>query len=209
MCSSDLTGAIQNFANQQIDGRIAVNLKGFVALVEALPGHGVWIDVPYKLVDLPGPCPGQPEKTCAYYDSQQRIMEVNFDPGCQFLDGEEALAFARSRHQDDDYQRGRRQQIFLQQVRRQLDPLALLGNLNNLIAAAQENLYMTFAQPDFPYLAQIASHVDADRLYRVDFAPARMNELGSMDGMALKITNIFSEREPLPNNQGDPPCPPR
>ena len=202
-----LTGAIQNFANQQIDGVIAVNLKGFVALVEALPGRGVWIDVPYKLVDLPGPCPGQPEKTCAYYDSQQNIMRVDFDPGCQFLNGEEALAFARSRHQDDDYQRGRRQQIFLQQVRRQLDPLALLGSINSLLAAAEQNLFMSFGQADFQYLAQIASHVDADRLYRVDFAPARLTELGSMDGMSSKIYNIFSEREPLPDNQGEPPCP--
>lgn len=204
-----LTGAIQNFANRKIDGVIAVNLKGFVALVEALPGHGVWIDVPYKLVDLPGPCPGQPDKTCAYYDSQQNIMEVNFDPGCQFLNGEEALAFARSRHQDDDYQRGRRQQIFLQQVRKQLDPLALLGNINSLLAAAEQNLFMSFDQSDFANLAQIASHVDADRLYRVDFAPARLTELGSMDGLAAKIENIFSEREPLPDNQGEPPCPPR
>jgi LCP family protein required for cell wall assembly len=191
-----LTGAIQSFANQKIDGVIAVNLKGFVALVNALPGQGVWIDVPYKLVDLPGPCPGQPEKTCAYYDSQQNIMPVDFDPGCQFLNGEEALAFARSRHQDDDYQRGRRQQIFLQQVRKQLDPLALLGNINNLIAAAEQNLFMSFSQTDFGNLAQIASHVDADRLYRVDFAPA-------------KIENIFTEREPEPNVDNEDPCPPR
>lgn len=204
-----LTGAIQSFANQKIDGVIAVNLKGFVALVEALPGHGVWIDVPYKLVDLPGPCPGQPEKTCAYYDSQQNIMRIDFDPGCQFLNGEEALAFARSRHQDDDYQRGRRQQIFLQQVRKQLDPLALLGNINNLIAAAEQNLFMSFSQTDFANLAQIASHVDADRLYRVDFAPARLTELGSMDGLSAKITDIFSEREPEPNVDNEDPCPPR
>lgn len=204
-----LTAAIEFYANRKIDGVIAVNLKGFVALVEALPGHGVWIDVPYKLVDLPGPCPGQPEKTCAYYDSQQNIMRVDFDPGCQFLNGEEALAFARSRHQDDDYQRGRRQQIFLQQVRKQLDPLALLGNINNLLAAAEQNLFMTFSQADFANLAQIASHVDADRLYRVDFAPARLTELRSMDGLSSKIDNIFSEREPLPDNQNEDPCPPR
>jgi LCP family protein required for cell wall assembly len=204
-----LTGAIQNFANRKIDGVIAVNLKGFVALVNALPGHGVWIDVPYKLVDLPGPCPGQPEKTCAYYDSQQNIMPVDFDPGCQFLNGEEALAFARSRHQDDDYQRGRRQQIFLQQVRKQLDPLALFANMGNLVAAAEQNLFMTFSQTDFSNLAQIASHVDADRLYRVDFAPARLTELGSMDGMATKIENIFTEREPEPNVDNEDPCPPR
>ncbi|MEA2677095.1 MAG: polyisoprenyl-teichoic acid--peptidoglycan teichoic acid transferase [Chloroflexota bacterium] len=205
-----LTGAIQNFANQQIDGRIAVNLKGFVAIVSALPGNGVWIDVPYKLQDLPEPCPTQadPNHKCGYYNSQEQLMPVDFDPGCQFLNPEEALAFARSRHQDDDYQRGRRQQIFLQQVRKQLDPLGMLGSLDSLIAAAQQNLYMTFSSADdFPYLAQIASHVDADRLYRVDFAPARLTEFGSMDGMALKITNIFDEPEPEPPSKNEDPCP--
>jgi LCP family protein required for cell wall assembly len=192
-----LTGAIQNFANQQIDGVVAVNLKGFVALVEALPGHGVWIDVPYALHDD------------VYHDSQQNPIVVDFQPGCQFLDGEQALAFARSRHQDSDYQRARRQQIFLQQVRKQLDPLAMLGSIDSLIAAAQENLFMTFEQTDFQYLAQIASHVDADRLYRYDFAPAQLNDFNNMDDLAAKISNIFSEPEPQPNNQNEDPCPPR
>jgi hypothetical protein len=136
-------------------------------------------------------------------------MPVNFAPGCQFLDPEEALAFARSRHQDDDYERARRQQIFLQQVRKQLDPLSLLGNINDLLTAAEQNLFMTFQQSDFQYLAQIASHVDADRLYRYDFAPSRMNDVGSMDGMAAKISNIFSEPEPVPDNQNQDPCPPK
>ena len=204
-----LTSVIQSYANEKIDGVISVNLKGFVALVNALPGNGVWIDVPYRLQDLPTPCPTQqdPNHKCGYYNSQLELMPIDFAPGCQFLNPEEALAFARSRHQDDDYQRARRQQIFLQQVRKQLDPLALLGNINALITAAEQNLFMTFDQSDFAYLAQIASHVDADRLYRADFAPARLTEVGSMDGMSAKIHDIFDEPEPEPQNQDEPPCP--
>jgi LCP family protein required for cell wall assembly len=207
-----LTGAIQNMAGQQIDGVVAVNLKGFVALVNALPGHGVWIDVPPPgLQDLPQPCPPpNQDKTCQYFNSQQQPMAVNFEPGCQFLNGEEALAFARSRHQDSDYQRARRQQIFLQQVRRQLDPLALLTNMNDLLAAAEQNLFMTLDQSDIPYLAQVGSRIDADRLYRYDFAPGNLTRVGSMDGMTAKIKDIFSEPEPVPDpkDQQDP-CPPR
>jgi anionic cell wall polymer biosynthesis LytR-Cps2A-Psr (LCP) family protein/TM2 domain-containing membrane protein YozV len=206
-----LTGAIQNMAGQRIDGVVAVNLKGFVALVSALPGHGVWIDVPYHLQDLPEPCPPpNQDKTCQYFNSQQQPMRVDFQPGCQFLNGEEALAFARSRHQDSDYFRARRQQIFLQQVRRQLDPLALLTNMNDLLLAAEQNLFMTLAQSDIPFLAQVGSRIDADRLYRYDFAPNKLDAVGSMAGMTAKIQNIFSEPEPVPdpNDQQDP-CPPR
>lgn len=207
-----LTGAIQNMSNQKIDGVIAVNLKGFVALVNALPGSGVWIDVPSPgLQDLPTPCPTpqDPNHQCGYYNSQEQLMPVNFEPGCQFLNGEEALAFARSRHQDSDYERARRQQIFLQQVRKQLDPLTLLANINSLLSAAEQNLFMTFSQTDFSYLAQIASHVDADRMYRYDFAPPKLTAVGSMDGMAAKISNIFSEPLPAPDNQNQDPCPPK
>jgi LCP family protein required for cell wall assembly len=193
-----LTYAVQQMANVQVDGVLSVNLKGFVALVDNLPGAGVWIDIPYRLVDE------------EYYNSQQQRMNIDFRPGCQFLDGEEALAFSRSRHQDSDYQRGRRQQIFLQQVRKQLDPLSLLPNIPGLLQVAQENLFMTFSQADFPYLAQVAGRVDADRLYRFDFAPARLTNLGSMDGMAAKVNNIFSEPEPEPEDKpNDPKCPPR
>jgi LCP family protein required for cell wall assembly len=205
-----LTFAIQNFANEQIDGIISVNLKGFVALIDALPNQGVWIDVPQPgLQDLPYACPTQqdPNHKCGYYNSQEQLYPVNFKPGCQFLQGEDALAFARSRHQDDDYERARRQQIFLQQVRKQLDPMGLFANMNNLVAAAQQNLFMTFSADDFQNLAQVASHVDADRLYRWDFAPPRLTSAGSMDGMASVISNIWSQPAPVPDNSG-PPCPP-
>jgi anionic cell wall polymer biosynthesis LytR-Cps2A-Psr (LCP) family protein/TM2 domain-containing membrane protein YozV len=207
-----LTYAIQNFANEQIDGVVSVNLKGFVALINALPNNGVWIDVPKPgLQDLPTPCPkpGDPNHKCGYYNSQEQLYPVDFPAGCQFLKGEDALAFARSRHQDDDYERARRQQIFLQQVRKQLDPLSLFANMNSLLAAAQQNLFMSFQQSDLQYLAQIASHVDADRLYRYDFAPPRLTALGSMDGMAAKISNIFQEPEPTPDNNNADPCPPK
>jgi len=206
-----LTFAIQNFANQRIDGVVSVNLKGFVSIINALPGQGVWIDVPAPgLQDLPTPCPTQqdPHHQCGYYNSQEQLMPVDFPPGCQFLKGEDALAFARSRHQDDDYERARRQQIFLQQVRKQLDPLSMLGSLGDLINAAEANLFMSFSQADFPNLAQIASHVDADRLYRYDFAPPKLTAVGSMDGMAAKISNIFSEPVPEPD-PGQPACPPK
>lgn len=193
-----LTGAIQNMAGVQVDGIVAVNLKGFVDVVSNLPGGGLWIDIPYALSDD------------AYYNSQQQLTPVNFQPGCQFLDGEQALAYARSRHQDSDYQRARRQQLLLQQVRKQLDPLGLLPHIPALLQSAQLNLFMTLQQSDIPFLAQVASRIDADRLYRYDFAPARLMQLGSMDGMAAKVQNIFSEPEPDPTTKPDSErCPPR
>ena len=192
-----LTYAIQQMSGVNIDGVIAVNLKGFVDIVANLPGSGVWLDIPEALQDD------------AYYNSQQQLYAVDFKPGCQFLDPEDTLAYARSRHQDSDYQRERRQQFVLQSIRKQLDPLALLPHIPGLLQAAQANLFMTFSSDDFPFLAQVASRVDADRLYQFDFAPARIAPLGSMQGMQAKVQNIFSEPEPEPEpQQQNDHCPP-
>jgi LCP family protein required for cell wall assembly len=195
-----LTGAIQQMTGQNIDGIVAVNLKGFVALVANLPAGGIWLDIPSPLQDT------------NYFNSQQQPMVVNFQPGCQFLNPEEALAYARSRHQDSDYQREKRQQFVLASIRKQLDPLALLPHIPALLQVAQENLFTTFSDSDIPYLAQVASRVNADRIYRVSLAPGPLNQLTSMADLQNLVTNIFLQPEPAPPPTPSSPsqaCPPR
>ncbi|HYI22678.1 MAG TPA: LCP family protein [Candidatus Limnocylindrales bacterium] len=193
-----LTYAIQEMAGVDVDGIVSVNLKGFVDVVNNLPEGGLWIDVPSPLFDD------------EYFNSQQQKMLIDFEAGCQFMNGEEALAYARSRHQDSDYQRSRRQQYVLAQVRKQLDPVALLPHIPTLLTVAQENLFMTIDDSDIPFLAQVASRVDSERIYRYDFAPAKLTQLGSPEGMIDKVQNIFSEPEPAPTTRpNQEPCPPR
>jgi LCP family protein required for cell wall assembly len=193
-----LVFAIQQMSGTQVDRIVSVNLKGFVDVVNNLPEGGLWIDVPSPLFDD------------AYYDSNQQKMLIDFEAGCQFMDGEEALAYARSRHQDSDYQRSRRQQYVLTQVRKQLDPIALVPHIPALLGVAQANLYMNVDDSDIPFLAQVMSRIDADRIYRFDFAPAKVTRLESPQGMQAKVQNIFDEPEPAPTTRPDQePCPPR
>ncbi|HEY7024330.1 MAG TPA: DUF6677 family protein [Candidatus Limnocylindrales bacterium] len=210
-----LVGTIQNFTGQQIDGVIAVNLNGFVDLVNALPAQ---CPSAAQRVALPSTanCYGglwlytDALQDDAYYDSQQDQIPVNFQQGCFFTDAEYSLAYARSRHADSDYQRERRQQYVLQQVRRQLDPIGLLPEIPSLLQIAQANLFTTLSDTDVQYLAQVASRVDADRLYQEDFAPAHVATLGSMQGIQDFVTNIFSQPEPQPApQQQNNPCPPK
>jgi anionic cell wall polymer biosynthesis LytR-Cps2A-Psr (LCP) family protein/TM2 domain-containing membrane protein YozV len=210
-----LAGTLQNFTGQQIDGIISVNLNGFVDLVNNLPAQCPTDD---QRVAMPGTgkCYGglwlytDALQDDAYFDSQQQQIPVDFTQGCHFTDAEYSLAYARSRHADSDYQRERRQQYVLQQVRRQLDPLAMLPSIPNLLAIAQANLFTTLSDTDIGNLAQVASRVDADRLYQEDFAPAHIAQLGSMQGIADFVTNIFSQPEPQPQpQQQNNPCPPK
>jgi len=209
-----LTGTIQEFTGQPIDGIIAVNLKGFTSLVENLPPQcppdaarmaltnakcygGVWIDVPEAVHDD------------QYHTSQQQAIVVDIPKGCQFFDGEMALAYSRARHETSDYDRARRQQYVLTQIRKQIDPIAMLPNIPALLQVAQQNLFLTFQQSDIPALAQVASRIDADRIYRFDFAPNRVGNLESMQGVRDKVANIFDEPEPVPDSPSGTHCPPK
>jgi anionic cell wall polymer biosynthesis LytR-Cps2A-Psr (LCP) family protein/TM2 domain-containing membrane protein YozV len=210
-----LIGTIQNFTGQGIDGVVAVNLNGFVDLVNNLPAQCPTAEQSVTMPDTPN-CYGglwlytDALQDDAYFNSQQQKIPVNFTQGCHYVDAEYALAYARSRHADSDYQRERRQQYVLQQVRRQLDPLQMLPNIPSLLQIAQANLYTSFSDTDVQYLAQVANRVDADRLYQEDFASAHVVTLGSMQGISDFVTNIFSQPEPQPQpQQQNNPCPPK
>jgi anionic cell wall polymer biosynthesis LytR-Cps2A-Psr (LCP) family protein len=144
-----------------------------------------------------------------YHTSQQEPIVVDIPKGCQFFDGEMALAYSRARHETSDYDRARRQQYVLTQIRKQLDPIAMLPNVPALLQVAQQNLFLTFQQTDIPALAQVASRIDADRIYRLDFAPPKVAVLGSMQGIRDKVANIFSEPEPEPDAPSGSRCPPK
>ncbi|HEY7600373.1 MAG TPA: LCP family protein [Candidatus Limnocylindrales bacterium] len=180
-----LTGSIQQMAGVQVDAVVAVNLHGFVALVDAV--GGVWLDIPQRVQDPRYPTP----------DGQ--FIEIDIPKGCDFFDGEMALAYARSRRQDSDYQRMRRQQYVLAQVRKQFDPLALLPRVPDLLAAAQENLFTTIADSDVQNLARLAAAVDADRLYQVRFVKQRFNTDADIAAMRKRVRDIFGEPEPKPS----------
>ncbi|MBN1965401.1 MAG: LCP family protein [Anaerolineae bacterium] len=96
----------ENFPVQP-DRYVRLDFAAFVTLVDAL--GGITIDVPGEIVDT------------QYPTADGGTMTVRFEAGVQRLDGTQALAYARTRHADDDYRRIERQQ----QV--------ILGVLNELV----------------------------------------------------------------------------
>jgi len=195
-----LSGAIQNLAGVRIDGIIAVDLNGFALLVDAV--GGVWIDVPSPVVDE------------NYPRQDGTRIRIDIKRGCQHMDGTLALAYARSRHQDSDYQRMRRQQYVLQAIRRQFDPLALVPRVPELLSIARDNLFTTIDRDDIPLMAQVAERVDADRLHQIRFQQQSLRHVTqeSVRRMRDRVNNIFDEPEPepTPSPSGDRQrCPPR
>jgi LCP family protein required for cell wall assembly len=153
-----VTGAVQELVGVRLDGAVVVNLAGFVRLVDAI--GGLWIDVPTRLVDRNYPLE----------DGSGHIRLV-IRRGCQRLDGRMALAYARSRHQDSDYQRMRRQQRVLVAVARQVDPLKLASKARKLLKIAKDDLWTTIKRKEIGGLAELAARVDTARVKRVTFVP--------------------------------------
>lgn len=104
-----LKASLRESFGVDIERTVRLNFGGFVAVIDAV--GGVEIDVPKLIIDY------------EYPTEEGGVMTVRFDPGRQHMDGERALQYARTRHQDDDYQRAARQQQVLDALMRKLsDP---------------------------------------------------------------------------------------
>lgn len=197
-----VTGAIQELVGVPLDGAIVVNLNGFVDLVDAV--GGLWLDVPYRLYDARYPLP-----------DGTGYIEISIPAGCRKLDGEVALEYARSRHMDSDYGRMQRQQRVLVALVRQLDPIALLPRVPELLDIAQANLFTTVPMDEVANLAVLAAHVDAGEIQTIQFSPPAYPEYLTAKAIRRirdRVATVFDEpaasASPSPSPTSTPkPCP--
>jgi len=105
--------SLQESFGVEVDRYVRLDFDAFVELVDAV--GGVTIDVPKRIVDYEYPTP------------DGATVQIEFEPGRQKMDGERALQYARTRHQDDDYQRAaRQQQVVDALVRKLTNPLQIV-----------------------------------------------------------------------------------
>jgi LCP family protein required for cell wall assembly len=195
-------GAVQELVGVPLDGAIVVNLNGFVDLVDAI--GGLWIDIPFSVYDANYPV-----------SDGSGYIEVNFRAGCQKLNGERALQYARTRHQDSDYGRMRRQQRVIVALGRQLDPIGLLPRVPDLLAIARDNLWTTIQPDEVADLAALAARADTDDVQYYLFwppqTPQRLDTAG-IQHVRDVVGGIFDgpspSASPTPAPTSEPkPCP--
>jgi LCP family protein required for cell wall assembly len=117
-----------------IDYGVVVDFRGFAGIIDAL--GGVNVDVPRPLVDREFP-------TADY-----RVTTVRFAAGRQRMDGARALAYARIRHPDSDFERGLRQQAVLVAI---AERLRERGDLATWFAARRVSAALVgYVQTDMP-----------------------------------------------------------
>jgi len=158
-----LQSAVGALTGAQIDGMLVVDLNGFVRLVDAL--GGIDINVPSPLYD-----PSYP------LENGRADVKLYIKAGQQHMDGHTALAYARSRHQDDDYHRMQRQQLTLLALRRSVKPCKLIPRLPELIDIAGDSLWTNLQPRDMPDLLALAQRVDTSKVARYAFVPPTIPE---------------------------------
>lgn len=90
---------VQELLDIPIDYYVKMNFYAFIDVIDAL--DGIKVEVPYAISEK---------------DSEDRHNAIKLKPGVQTLSGEEALALARTRHQDNDIERGKRQQQIIKAI---------------------------------------------------------------------------------------------
>ncbi|MEI7554049.1 LCP family protein [Candidatus Chlorohelix sp.] len=161
----------------QIDYFAQVDFEGFREIIDAI--GGITIDIKKPLIDAQYP-------TEAY-----GYKRVFIPAGLQFLNGETALEYARSRHSDSDLGRNQRQQDVLLAVREKGVNLGLITN-DKLIAALQHAIKTDLQWNDILSLAQTAIGMDKAniRSYAIDANMTKPTNINKMDVLVPDWTSI-------------------
>jgi len=142
--------AVENTFDIPVDYYLKLNFNAFVDVVDAV--GGVDVDVPYEFKES---------------DSNDKRDTIHLYEGYQKLDGEEALAFARTRKKDSDFDRGQRQLEVINSIIDKSTSLSSIMKYDDIIEAVGDNLKtnMTFmVMKSFFSYATNGKGIDVDML---------------------------------------------
>ncbi|TFJ90259.1 LCP family protein [Lentibacillus salicampi] len=114
---------VENFLHVPVDYYAKVNFEGFIEVVDSL--GGISYDVPYEIWES---------------DSDDDKNSIHLMPGEQQLNGEQALALARTRKYDNDVERGKRQQEILRTIVNKATAASSILKLGETVDAIGNNM---------------------------------------------------------------------
>lgn len=109
--------AVENLLNVPINYYATADFQAFKEIVDAL--GGIPIDVPFTLTE----------------QNSKGEKVVNLKEGKHNLNGEEALAFARTRYVDNDIERGKRQQQVLEAIAKKAMDVGTIAKYKSILEA--------------------------------------------------------------------------
>ncbi len=146
-----LMGALGELYGLDIKYYMAVDLNSFRSVVNTL--GGVVVDVQLPVMDT----------TYSASDGRGKL-KLYVPPGIRKMNGQDALAYARSRHGSSDFDRSARQQRVITSVRAQTDIDSMLepGVLTELIKNLQKDVKTNIPPKLVPKMMTLAQDLDID-----------------------------------------------
>ncbi len=122
---------IEELLDIPVDYYVKMNFYAFIDVIDAL--NGITAEVPYEIWEK---------------DTEDNRNAIHLLPGEQVLDGEEALALARTRKLDNDVERGKRQQEILKAIIKKAVSANSIAKYDDVIQAIGDNMEtnMTFEE---------------------------------------------------------------
>ncbi len=146
--------AVEGATGLKINYYAMVDLKGFEALIDAV--GGVRIDVNRDI-----PIGGGEAKLYGYVKKGKN----------QLLNGRSALWFARSRSDSSDYDRMARQKCVMTAMLKQLDPVTVLTNFNQIAAAGKQVVETDIPPSKVDTMVTLALQAKTKPIASVSFVP--------------------------------------
>jgi LCP family protein required for cell wall assembly len=153
-----LKGILGSLYGIEIPYYVEVDFDGFRKVVDTLGG----VTVP---VSLPVQDDHYPTETGA------GATRLYIPATIQHMSGDEALAYARSRHGSTDFDRAQRQQNVILSLRQQADIPTVLLHLSDLVATLKSAVHTDIPTSKLPQLASLADEVGLEHVRSLVFTP--------------------------------------
>ncbi|MBI2888184.1 MAG: LCP family protein [Chloroflexi bacterium] len=160
---------------------VVIDFDGFQRIVDAL--GGLTMDVPAPLTDYEYPTP------------DYGTMRIHIPAGMQHFDGERALWYVRSRHQDSDFGRMHRQQQFLMALRERVFQLDALPRLPQLWAEFRDAVRTDLSLTEILTLAGIAREIGSEDILSRSLEFPYVSATITTDGASILLPNRSKMRE--------------
>lgn len=121
--ASSTIETVEEMLEVPVDYYVRMDFEAFIDVVNAL--NGIEVRVPYDLEEK---------------DENDVHGAIVLEEGLQTLDGREALALARTRHYDNDIERGKRQQMIIESIMDKILSASSITKYGGVIDAIGDNM---------------------------------------------------------------------
>jgi len=185
-----LKAAIGNLLGLEIDYYAAVDLRGFVEVVDAL--GGVTVDVQQHVYDAGVSSAFEGEEWTA----------IDLAPGRHELDGRHALAYVRTRWATSDYDRMQRQRCLLGSLADQASVTKLFKAFPKIASTMKRYLMTDVPLRALPDLVALAASLDTKRMVAVSFVPPRFSGYADVEAIREAVADALRSDPRLADETG-------